>query len=108
MTRLRRLVFLGAAVTTMFMPRAASAQGGLIDFIESLSGPGPYRGGGFVWRLACMRTADRAFRGTSENPWKVASCLNDEDVRVRGGIAERVRQIVEVRGLWATTPEGHR
>jgi hypothetical protein len=106
MTRLRRLVFL-AAVTTILMPRAASAQGGLIDFIESLSGPGPFRGGGFVLRLGCMTTDDASFRGTATTGWKYGSCLNDEDVRVAND-TRRIRQIVELRGLWASTPEGKR
>jgi hypothetical protein len=108
MTRLRRLVFVAAAATVMLMPRAASAQGGLIDFIESLSGPGPFRGGGFVLRLACMTTADTAFRGTAKAPWEVETCLNDEDIRVANNTVRRVRQIVELRGLWASTPEGQR
>src|SRR6188768_332174 len=107
MTRLRRLVFLAAAVTTTLMPRAASAQGGLIDFIESLSGPGPFRGGGFVLRLGCMTTDDASFRGTTTTGWKYGSCLNDEDVRVAND-TRRIRQIVELRGLWASTPEGKR
>ena len=108
MTRTGRFVFLAAAVVAMAMPRAASAQGGLIDFIESLSGPGPFRGGGFVLRLGCMTTTNQtSFRGTTTDGWKYESCLNDEDVRVAND-PRRIRQVVELRGLWASTPEGKR
>jgi hypothetical protein len=105
----------------MAMPRGASAQGGLIDFIESLSGPGPFRGAGVVWRIACMRSQPMSgFRGSQQAPWLLdRSCKNDSDVVVdrvkdatgivRPQLVERpVRQLVEVRALWATTDQNHR
>ena len=109
MTRLRRCVFL--AMVAIVMPREASAQGGLIDFFESLSGPGPFRGGGFTLRLTCMKTRDASFRGSNESPWELDNCLNDHDFDVRDGKVvgpKRTRQLLELRGLWASSQEEKR
>jgi hypothetical protein len=92
MTTLRLFVF--AAVFAL-CPSVASAQFGWWDWMESLSGPGPFKGYGVGVRLACADgpslTAD----------WRSnRSCLND-NVPTR-------RQTLEIRGLWVSTGEGKR
>jgi hypothetical protein len=54
------------------------------DFIESLSGPGPWKGGGVFWRLGCFTPNE--FRLT---------CWDDTD--------PTIRQLAEVRWLKAET-----
>ena len=89
------------------------------DFFESLSGPGPFRGGGFTLRIACMKTASDSFRGSprSSQRWETDfSCLNDHDFEAvedpQGRLIARepknIRQVLELRGLWASTPQGER
>jgi hypothetical protein len=77
------------AAVVAFWPGVAHAQYWW-DFIESLSGPGPFHGHGAFIRVSCAKPS------TPNGRWNVDwMCLNDRD--------ETIRQVVEIRGLWAHT-----
>ena len=80
-----RMWILAAAL--ILAPSVAQAQVWW-DFIESLSGPGPYKGAGLYWRLGC-------FEQSGVWSWK---CWDDSSAR-------NLRQIFEVRWLQAETVE---
>jgi len=77
----------------ILVPSAAQAQVWW-DFIESLSGPGPFQGAGFYVRLACGK-ADSFSRDLEIN-W-VHQCFDDSD--------PRIQHVIEVRGLFPTSSE---
>jgi hypothetical protein len=91
--RRRRLYLLTALL--IFWPGMAHAQIWW-DFIESLSGPGPFHGGGGYWRLACGKAANPRVETWDADP----NCFDDS--------SERIRHLVEVRGLIAATDGGER
>ena len=60
MTRIRLCVLVALFAA---LPTAARAQGGFLDFMEQLSGPGPFNyGGAFEVRLACAMAQDHEAR----------------------------------------------
>jgi hypothetical protein len=77
------------AAVLMLCPTAAQAQIWW-DFVESLSGPGPFKGGGPYWRIACAG-AER-WRQEWDVDW---TCFNDAD--------PKIKQVVEVRSLFTWT-----
>ena len=82
------------AAALILAPSVAQAQVWW-DFIESLSGPGPFQGFGFYVRVACS-TADR-FRDDWTVKW-AHECFDDSD--------PKIRHVVEVRGLFPSSGEG--
>ena len=93
MMRIRTLMLLGAFA---LWPSVASAQWGWLEFLEELSGPGPFKGYTVGLRLVCTRADDRGTLSTSA--WGL--CLSDND--------PRFRQLVELRGAYLWTGEGDR
>ena len=69
MTRGRMWILAAALI---LMPSVAQAQVWW-DFIESLSGPGPFQGFGGYWRVACSKA--NSFRATWEVNWDSAGMI---------------------------------
>jgi len=69
--RILKLLVLMAVFAVL--PRAAQAQGGFLDFMENLSGPGPSHGFTTTWRGFCV----------DENN-KVIPCLDDSRSGIKG------------------------
>lgn len=83
MTKIRLLLLLG--VFAMW-PSTASAQRGFWDWIEGLSGPGPFHGYSFGYRLFCTKEFD----GRDQRLYNVdPRCFNDGD--------PNIRQMIDIR-----------
>src|SRR5262245_18469917 len=72
-TLMRILKLLVLMAVFAVLPRAAQAQGGFLDFMENLSGPGPSHGFTTTWRGFCV----------DENN-KVIPCLDDSRSGIKG------------------------
>jgi hypothetical protein len=79
------------AAALILAPSVAQAQVWW-DFIESLSGPGPFQGFGGYWRVACSKA--NTFRAAWDVDW---TCWNDS--------SSEIRHIVEVRGLFPASDD---
>jgi hypothetical protein len=102
------------AAVLILAPSVAQAQVWW-DFIESLSGPGPYKGGGAYWRLGCFDqggvwiwhcwddAAHRNLRQIAEVRWLQAETVDDRPVLIvdptdkREVSLQKIDAIVSVR-----------
>jgi len=82
-----RLWMLAAAFA--LWPSLAGAQGYWWDFVEGLSGPGPFEGHGGYVRLGCAKAESWRGEWTGEG---VRGCWNDNQ--------SDIRQTFELRALW--------
>jgi len=76
-----------AATCALAWPANAHAQGDFLDWLEGLSGPGPFTGVTFSMRTVCARDDG----GKLTTNW----CLNDTD--------SKIRTVLNVEYGWATT-----
>src|SRR3989442_10872581 len=85
---MRTLLRCGALAAVLALwPAAAHAQEGFWDFLEALSGPGPFQGFSISTRTVCARDTD----GRLHTDW----CINDTD--------PNIKTVMNVEYGWATT-----